>query len=144
VHGGDAVAEGVDAGDRGVRGEPDARPGRGVGVPPDDQTGAGVPVGRGVGGGHEAVGADVRTQPAGRVRTDHAAGDAQAVLEPDTGLELLGLPVAGEQEQIADAVEADVGAGAVPEVLEGPQAAAAQFDVERVGELGPYSADRFA
>ena len=62
VDGGDPVAGGVEAGDGGVRGEDDARPGGGARVALDRQSGPGVAVGRGVGGGHQPVGADVGAQ----------------------------------------------------------------------------------
>lgn len=118
--------------------------GGGLRVSVDDQSRAAVAVGGRVRGGYEAVGADVGAQLLRFVGADHAARHAQAVLDGDVGLEGGGLLFAGEEEQVADGVELDVGAGAVREVLVGAQAAFAQFDVEGIGELGADAADRLA
>lgn len=144
VHTDDTVPGRFHAADRGMGGDGDPGTGRGPRIPLDHQPGAGVPIGRGVRGRHEAVGGEVGTQPLGVIGADHAARHVQAVLEPDTGREVIRLLFAVEQEEVADRVEPDVGTGPVWELLEGTQTAAAQLDVERIGELGAYAADRLA
>ena len=49
-----------------------------------------------------------------------------------------------EQEQVADLVEIDLGAGPLGEALEGLDAAQADRDVERVGELRAHASCRAA
>ncbi len=139
-----AVTGHIHAGDRGVRGENGSGEGGGARVPLDDEGGPGVAVGGGVGGGEEAVGADVGAEGPGLFGTDHAAGDAELVLAAHAVLELRHLPRVGQQEEIADGVEADAGAGAARELREGAQTPLPQLDVERIGELRPHPADRLA
>src|SRR5688572_5787775 len=105
----------------------------------DDEPRAGVSVGWRVHGGEETFGADVGAQPLCFPRGDHAAGHAEAVLDADAGLEVGLLLLVREQEQIADGVEPDAGPWPGVEVLVGVQAAVAELDVERVGELGAYA-----
>ena len=68
-------------------------------------------------------------------RGEEPALDAHAVLELD-GL-LVGGEVAclGDDEQVADLVQVDGPPRALMEVLEGLEAACAEFDVHRIGEL---------
>ena len=49
-----------------------------------------------------------------------------------------------EQEQVADLVQVDLLAELLPEPLEGLEAAPAELDVDRVGELRPDAAGRLA
>ena len=75
---------------------------------------------------------------------DHPARDAELVLQRDALLEQLDVLRAVEQEQVADLVQVDLLAELLAERLEGPQAAQAELDVDRVGELRAHPAGRLA
>jgi hypothetical protein len=88
----------------------------------------------------------VRAQPGNQGRclagVEKPGGDAELVLQVDGGRERLDVPGAGEEEEVAVAVQVDLLPGALAERGEGRQPAGAQLDVERVGELRPDAARR--
>lgn len=75
---------------------------------------------------------------------DDPAADAELVLHVDGLLECLHLLLAAEEEEVPDALDADVGPGAGGERPPGLQTALPQPDVERIRELGANPADRLA
>ena len=105
-------------------------------VPLSHGLGAGVAVERAVGRRQHAVEARERAQLADLVEIDEAARDAELVLERDARLERRDVLCSVEEEEVADLVEVDLGAGPLGEPRERLDAPQPDRDVEGIRELG--------
>ena len=132
---GDRSAAGVDRGDRTVAHQARARTSSGAGVPTDDALGGAMAVGRRVRSREQTLGADQRRKCLGLGDLDHAAGNADLVLQGDVLLERLDMLGLLQEEQVAHLVQVDLLVERVLERLERPQAAQPELDVHRIGEL---------
>ena len=94
-----------------------------------------VPVERAVGRREDAVEPRERTQLRDLGEIDEPARNSELVLERDARLEARHVLLPVEQEEVAHLVEVDLGAGSLAEARERLDAAQADRDVERVGEL---------
>ena len=113
-------------------------------VPLDDRLGARVPVERAVRRREHAVEPRERAQLAHLVEVDEPARHAELVLQRHARLEARDVLLAVEEEEVADLMEVDLGAGPLAETREGVDAAQPDRDVERVGELRAEAAGRTA
>ncbi len=94
-----------------------------------------VPVEGAERGADHSVQARERAELVHLVQRDEAARHAELVLEGNTLLECGDVLLAVEEEEVADLVEIDLGAGSFLEAGERFDAAQSERDVERVGEL---------
>ena len=79
-----------------------------------------------------------------RGRGDHPTVDAKGVLQLDARLVAIDVGVVADEEQIADLLVADVHPEVVVEAAERDQAARAECDVGRIGELRTDAAEGLA
>jgi hypothetical protein len=139
-HGHDAAVADVDPRGCAVRQQGGSGPSSGRRVAEDDRLRSAVSVGRRVRPGEQSLVGHERRQATGLLDADHAARDAEVVLQGDVGLEgRHGLRCA-QEEQVADLVQVDLLTEQRGEIAEGLQTARSERDVHRIGELRPDAA----
>ena len=104
-------------------------------VPLHGRFGARVPVECAERRGEDALEAGDRAQLVGLLEIDEATRHAELVLERDARLEGDDVLLAVEQEEVTDLMQVDLGARSLAEPHERLDAAQADRDVERIGEL---------
>ena len=132
----------VDPRDRALGGDTDTHGPGGIRVAEHDCVGSGVSVAHADRGCQHIIDVGQSRQSPGLGSRHHPAGHPHRVLQSRVLFEHGNVGGVGEQEQVADLLQADISARSFTETLESVHRPQCEGDVDLVGELQPHSAGR--